>query len=391
MASIRQRGNSYLLVVSMGYDYQGNRIKAQQKTVKPPEGLTPKQTEKWLNEEAILFEKQVKNQPITTNKNITLAQYIEIWQAEVSPSKHAKSTISRNKIDIQRILPTLGHYKLKDLKSEMFRSFYAEMRKEKNKLNGKPLAEATIEGLHSVICGILTSAMEQGYITHNPAWRTYKPQGKRKEKIIANEEILQKLITALENENIKYEVYYKIIISTGIRRGECSGLKWSDISFADSSIHIQRNAVKVGGEAVFTKEPKTLSGDRYVYFSNDMASLLQEYKRFCTEHLRVYEGVALTDDTYLFRQENKDLPMLPDSFSHRFKKILKANGLPEKLNIHSLRHSVASVLIANGTDVTTVASLLGHSQVSTTLDIYSHAFDKNRKKASEVLQKGLGV
>lgn len=122
-----------------------------------------------------------------------------------------------------------------------------------------------------------------------------------------------------------------------------------------------------------------------------MASLLHEYKRFCTEHLMVYEGVALTDDIYLFRQENKDLPMLPDSFSHRFKKILKANGLPEKLNVHSLRHSVASVLIANGTDVTTVASLLGHSQVSTTLDIYSHAFDKNRKKASEELQRGLGV
>ena len=97
-----------------------------------------------------------------------------------------------------------------------------------------------------------------------------------------------------------------------------------------------------------------------MYFSDDMASLLHEYKRFCTEHLRVYESVELTDDTYLFRQENKDLPMLPDSFSHRFKKILQANGLPEKLNVHSLRHSVASVLIANGTDVTTVASLLGH-------------------------------
>jgi len=59
--------------------------------------------------------------------------------------------------------------------------------------------------------------------------------------------------------------------------------------------------------------------------------------------------------------------------------------------VHSLRHTTASLLIANGTDVTTVASLLGHSQVSTTLDIYSHAFDSNRKKASELLHEGLGV
>ncbi|MEG2381145.1 MAG: tyrosine-type recombinase/integrase [Oscillospiraceae bacterium] len=58
---------------------------------------------------------------------------------------------------------------------------------------------------------------------------------------------------------------------------------------------------------------------------------------------------------------------------------------------NSLRHTTTSLLIANGTDVATVASLLGHAQVSTTLDICTHAFDKNRKKAAEELQKGLGV
>ena len=57
MASIRKRGSSYLIVVSMGYDYNGKRIKSQQKTVPPPEGLTPRQVEKWLNEQAVLFER----------------------------------------------------------------------------------------------------------------------------------------------------------------------------------------------------------------------------------------------------------------------------------------------------------------------------------------------
>ena len=66
--------------------------------------------------------------------------------------------------------------------------------------------------------------------------------------------------------------------------------------------------------------------------------------------------------------------------------ILKKNGLPEKLNVHSLRHSNASLLIAGGADVATVAGLLGHSQPSTTLDIYTHAFDKN-KKAARILSR----
>ena len=61
-----------------------------------------------------------------------------------------------------------------------------------------------------------------------------------------------------------------------MRRGECCGLKWSDIDFKERTIHVQRNVVKVTGEEIFTKEPKTTAGDRYVYFSPEMESLLKE-------------------------------------------------------------------------------------------------------------------
>ena len=73
------------------------------------------------------------------------------------------------------------------------------------------------------------------------------------------------------------------------------------------------------------------------------------------------------------------------------KKILKANDLPTDLNVHSLRHTAASLFIASGTDVGTVAGLLGHSQPSTTLDIYTHAFDKNKKAASQIMQSNLEI
>lgn len=67
------------------------------------------------------------------------------------------------------------------------------------------------------------------------------------------------------------------------------------------------------------------------------------------------------------------------------------NGLPQELNVHSLRHTAASLMIAGGADVATVAGILGHSQPSTTLDIYTHAFDKNKKAASAKLQEGLDI
>ena len=114
--------------------------------------------------------------------------------------------------------------------------------------------------------------------------------------------------------------------------------------------------VKVSGEDLCIKEPKTKAINRYVYFSPEMGTLLKEYRRYCETEALHYEGRTITDNDFLF-----------------------------------LRHTNASLLIANGTDVATVSSLLGHAQVSTTLDIYTHAFDKNKKAASDKLHNALEI
>ena len=391
MASIRKRGGSYLLVVSMGYDYKGNRIKPKQKTVHPPEGLTPKQKEKWLNEQAVLFERECKGLPQEVDRSITLAKYTELWLREIAPGKLAKSTLARDRQDIHRFLPVLGHYKLTELRPEHFRQLYASLRKVRNQKTGKPLSECTVEGVHACLCGILSDAMEGGFLDHNPAWRTYRYAGKKKEKVIADEATTQHLIVALEEESLKYETYFKLIIATGMRRGECCGLQWGDINWQERSIHIQRNVVKVTGEDIIVKETKTVAGDRYVYFSLEMESLLREFQRECAWETETYDGRKLEDTDYIFRRHGHRLPMTPSTFTWRFKLILKKHGLPSALNVHSLRHTNASLLIAGGADVATVAGLLGHSQPSTTLDIYTHAFDKNKKSASQVLQEGLEI
>ena len=392
MASIRKRGDSYLIVVSMGYDHTGRRRKSQQKTVHPPTDLTPKAKEKWLEETALLFERECKKLPLEVNKGITLSDYTKLWLKEIAPGKLAKSTVARNRQDIDRFLPALGEKKLTDLRPEHFRNFYADLRKQISSVTKKPLSESTIEGVHACICSILSDAVEGGYLLHNPAWRTYKYTGKKKQKKnVADEETAQKLITALGEENIKYETYFKLIIATGMRRGECCGLKWSDINISERTIHICKNVVKVTGEKIIVKEPKTAAGDRYVYFSPEMESLLKEYHSYCRAETLDFDERELTENDYIFRRQGMKLPMTPSTFTWRFKLILKKHGLPTDLNVHSLRHTNASLLIANGADVATVAGLLGHSQVSTTLDIYTHAFDKQKKAASTALQDSLEI
>ena len=102
-----------------------------------------------------------------------------------------------------------------------------------------------------------------------------------------------------------------------------------------------------------------------MYFSLEMASLLKEYRSFCKGELELHEGRELTPEDYIFRRHGADLPMTPSAFTWRFKLILKKHGLPLDLNVHSLRHTAASLMISGGADVATVSGLLGHAQVST--------------------------
>ncbi len=325
MASIRKRGaNSYLLVVSRGYDDEGNRRKAAQKTVHPPRELTARQTERWLNEQAVLFEREVRRQPAPADENITLAAYTAHWLADIAPRKLARSTFARDSQDVRKILPKLGKYRLVDLNKDIFRGFYEELRRE-GKADGRPYAERTVEGVHNTLCGILSDAVDEGYLVHNPAWRAYKPQGHRAERPVADEETVQRLIAALEGQSMKYEVYFKLVLATGIRRGEACGLRWRDIRWRDRTLHIQRTVVKLSGEKIFTKPPKTASGDRLVYLSQEMCRLLRAWKRECAWQMKQESNQTQSEDDYLFRQPNGD-PMVPTTFTFRFKKLLRQNA-----------------------------------------------------------------
>ena len=98
----------------------------------------------------MLFEMSCKKLNPDIDRSITLEKYTEIWLQTIAPDKLAKSTLVREKQDIDRFKPYLGSYKLVDLRPEHFRSLYAKLRKQKNKANGKPLSEATVEGVHSL-------------------------------------------------------------------------------------------------------------------------------------------------------------------------------------------------------------------------------------------------
>lgn len=110
--------------------------------------------------------------------------------------------------------------------------------------------------------------------------------------------------------------------------------------------------------------------------------LLREYRAWYNE-LRLKNGGRWQDSGFLF-VKNNGAPIHPDSFAGWLRKFTKRHSLPH-LHPHGFRHTNASMLIGNGVDVVTVAGRLGHADVSTTLDIYSHAINEAKAKASETL------
>ena len=110
--------------------------------------------------------------------------------------------------------------------------------------------------------------------------------------------------------------------------------------------------------------------------------LLRQHRRECLE-LRMKNGERWKETGYVFIQDDGS-PMNPDSIGTWLRKFSDRHGLPH-INPHAFRHTVASVLIANGTDVVTVSKQLGHHKISTTEDFYSHLIEKNKEKAADCI------
>lgn len=388
MASIRKRGKSYLIVVCTGYDYLGNRKKPAQETVHPPDDLTEKQTEKWLNEQAVLFEREVKHEHLPPDGNITLYKYYKLWQTEIGPKRMELSSFKRIEQDMKLIIPELGGLKLKDINAETLQGFYEKMRNTKSERTQKVYSEKTVGGMHRALSSMLTDSVKGHYLQINPALGAYIKKGIRKEPVIADEETVKKLFECLEQEQLKYELYFKLIVVTGMRRGEAASLHWCDIDFKECSIFVHRNIVDLSGEQWFEKGTKSEAGNRVVYVSDQIIEMFKRLKAEDKEIVRQVFERPLTDDYYVFLSRTGN-PIMPGSYTYKFNKILKKYNLPKELTVHSLRHTNASLLIAQNVDIRTVANLLGHAQPSTTLNIYAHAFDSTKKAASERLKQVL--
>lgn len=396
MATVTKRGDTYKITVSCGYDINGKQIR-RHTTWKPASGMTKKQIEKELDRQTVLFEEKVTSGEFLQDGNIKLGdfcnQYLEILSTSESV---APTTVAMHKRAIQHyILPALGHIKMKDLKPIHVQKFIQEISKElpntSTRNRDQPtmkLKPATIKRYYVVLQSILSRACKLGVISINPATSSkidLPQQGQAEIEIFTKEEA-SKMLSCLNNEPLIYQALIHLAIVTGARKGELIALTWDNIDLKTGTIIIKQSNYKLTGEEIKTKTTK--SGKiRSVSIPPYCVSLLKDYRVHQMQE-QIKAGDQWNDENWVFTQWNGK-PMHVNTPSHWFSKFLAKYDLPHR-KFHALRHTSATLLLANGTNIKTVSSRLGHSQLSTT-NIYLHSIEEADRAASQSFETILQI
>lgn len=380
MATIKKRGNSYLIRMSCGYDINGNH-KEQSMTWKPDEGMTKKQIEKELNRQAVMFEESV-NHGFKTSA-MKFQELAEEWFENYAKNALRSTTYERMLQLTHRVYPAIGHLRIDKITARQLQSFVNSLAKEgANEKTGKPLALKTIRHNLSFISDVFSYAVRMDLVSDNPCRKVTIPKGEVKEKPIYSQEEIAQLLTAINGEDTKYRAFFYLIAYSGFRRSEMLGLEWKDIDFENNIISIKRTSNYTSERGIYTDTTKTKRSKRVLKISPYIMGILKELKDEQDEEaLRL--GDKWVESDRLFVKCNGE-PMNNQTPYGWLKEFCEKNDMPF-YGIHSFRHFAASALISSGLDVVTVSGALGHCNSGTTLNIYSHMFQTAQARVAQAM------
>lgn len=386
MATVEKRGSSYRLTASAGYDSSGRQIRKSM-TWKPSPGMTEKQIAKELERQKVLFDEKVKTGQCF-DENIRFKEFAEQWFEDYGREHLRERTYLRYQELAERTYAAIGHIRLNKLSPRHLMDFYKQLAEPgQNRRTGGGLAPKTIKHYHTFISSVMERAVKWGIVKENPCRRVDAPKADRKQIAYMDDKQARAFLSALAEEPMDYQAIFTTLLLTGMRRGELLGLEWPDIDFESGVIHIRRTSQYGGKEkGVFTDTTKTEQSMRPISVPAELLDLLRQYRAWQAER-RLQMGdmwsPEWTEHPRLFTSSTGE-PMHPDLPYNMLHKMLKRHGM-EPVSLHSLRHTNATLLIGSGTDVRTVSGRLGHSQTSTTLNIYAEFLQSADKAASESL------
>lgn len=332
------------------------------------------------------FQKQLEEEqgkPYNYN-NLTVKEMMVLYanskKASVVPQVYQDYFRYMEKMNAFLACRHLDNIKLKNFTAELLEEFYAFVAKTKNR-KGENISNNTIKHYMCFFNPVFRMAYEKDYIDKDITKGIKPPPIEKTNISYLKEEYCSKFIAAADGSRVGFEL--KLLLLLGVRRSELLGITWSDIDLQEKEISINKAVHKgKGGKLYISYKLKTGSSNRVLPFGENVKELLLKQKELlasCKKSL----GKEFCKDKrfkdFICLDYKGDL-VNPERLTREVKSVCKKHKLPD-IHLHSLRHSYASVMVTNGVDMKTTQTLLGHSNFSTTADIYSHLDMKEKRLA----------
>ena len=363
-----KKGTAWQITIELPKDpITGKRVR-KYRTVKG----TKKEAERAMHQ----FITEIERGYYVTNNKITIGEWVQTWLDVYIAPNVSPTTLSRYQGMLKRyIVPLLGNVQVQQINTLAIQSWVNSLKV--SPISGKEMAASTIKHTYHVLKGAMDKAVLAGIIYRSPCCGIMLPKGQKKAAVIFNEKQIQQLIQAAKGTELELVIDMELCL--GVRRGELLGLQWRDIDWEKRQIHIVRNRVIVDGKSV-VKEPKTESSIRVLDAPEMLMRKLRLHRGRCIENgMRI--GVPCTSTDFIIVHADGK-PIYPEYLSQMLTKLLANANLP-KCRFHDLRHLCASIMLLQGINVKVAQERLGHKDITTTMNIYSHVLPSSAREAAE--------
>lgn len=332
-----------------------------------------------------------KMERFVLSPEMTLSEWLAYWFETYAKRTIKQSTaISYRGYINNHITPQIGSYKLSELNTDILQCFfnyeYDYGNKRQNCSSG--LSAKTLHNIKLMLHKALNKAVDNELIRRNFSDSVELPKVVEPDMRVLTVAEQQRLMSILKNTDEKYAMGIWISITTGLRIGEVLGLQWQDIDYSANKLYVRRTVNRLQcidqtsdsgrrTEIVIGK-PKSRKSIRDIPFNESFEETIKIYER--SSRMKVIH-IKPTDFVVTV---NHNKPTEPKVMQECFQRVCECAGIKDA-TFHSLRHTFATRAIEKGVDVKTLSVLLGHADVSTTLNRYAHVLDEQKRKTMDIL------
>ena len=310
--------------------------------------------------------------------NIIVGEYLDLWLNDSVRDTVRQRTWERYEQFVRvHLTPALGKIKLAKLTPAHVRGLY------RDKLNSR-LAPRAVLHIHPAFSKALKQAAAGGLIPRNPAAPVKPPQPRGVEIRPLNREQVRVLFEAASGDRL--EALYIVAVTAGLRRGELQGLKWDDLDLEAGMLQVRRTCSEPKGGHIF-EAPKSGKGRNIRLTQSAVVALRMHRKRQLEE--RIYKADLWQEQGLVF-PSTVGTPLWGGNLNRAFKATLQRAGLPKSTRFHDLRHTCATLLLKQGVNPKFVQELLGHADISFTLNVYSHVLPHMGDATADAMEAALG-